>query len=108
MIASSPEVLDRCTHIEHQTVYHDMICRMGDHKIRVRVKRNVYDFQSSVTAEHWGIGGWNEMFRHPIHVYPPLANVNHKSTTAAEAIDAMAAVEKTVLELAEQFLEYRE
>ncbi len=105
------DILDRRTYaadyeqdLRHTAIVSTVVKGIGKLKLRIKVCRNAYDFQSWVTAEVWGEKGWLQVFKHPINSYPTLQSLSYVCRDTAQIIDAMTAAERSARETAERVL----
>jgi len=60
-----PEVIDKkCAILRDDVVYNEvLVCRLSHHerKLKVKIKSNPYDFQSSAAISHWTGEKWESI-----------------------------------------------
>jgi hypothetical protein len=50
----------------NQSWHYESITEHGDERLRVKIRRNAHDFQSSATCERWDGHAWHQVVSRPI------------------------------------------
>lgn len=61
-----PIILQTDLHQSQQSWFHTQVFKVGDTKLRTRICRNAYDFQSYAKVERWNGEEWKEVATRPI------------------------------------------